>query len=128
MIDGKTNQNLLTSWKEIAGYLGKGVRTVQRWERELSLPVRRPAHSRHIVVATTGDLDGWIAQLQQPGSARCCNCQEELAGARETIQQMREQLARLEEERNTAVSLASAAPAGALDSSPNRGTPDGKAA
>jgi hypothetical protein len=26
--------SVLTSWKEIAQYVGKGVRTVQRWERE----------------------------------------------------------------------------------------------
>jgi hypothetical protein len=32
---------LLSSWKDIAKYTGKGVRTVQRWERE-GLPVRRP--------------------------------------------------------------------------------------
>ena len=31
----------LNGWKEIAGFLGKGVRTVQRWERELGLPVHR---------------------------------------------------------------------------------------
>jgi len=31
----------LNSWKEIATYLSRGVRTVQRWERELKLPVHR---------------------------------------------------------------------------------------
>ena len=30
----------LTGWKEIAGYFDKGVRTAQRWEAELGLPVR----------------------------------------------------------------------------------------
>lgn len=30
---------LLSGWKEIANYLGKGVRTVQRYEYELLLPV-----------------------------------------------------------------------------------------
>ena len=34
----------LDSWKEIAAYLGRGVRTVQRWEREEGLPVHRLAH------------------------------------------------------------------------------------
>ena len=33
---------VLSSWKDIARYMGKGVRTVQRWERHLGLPVRRP--------------------------------------------------------------------------------------
>lgn len=32
----------LTGWKEIANYLGKGVRAVQRYERKFGLPVRAP--------------------------------------------------------------------------------------
>ncbi len=53
---------LLTSWKEIAGYLGKGVRTVQRWELQFGLPVRRPnAKAKGIVHATRGELDYWLA-------------------------------------------------------------------
>ena len=51
---------ILSGWKEIANYLGKGVRTVQRYERELRLPIRRPA-GRESVVATKVELDGWIA-------------------------------------------------------------------
>ena len=31
----------LDSWKEIAAYLGRGIRTVQRWERDEGLPVHR---------------------------------------------------------------------------------------
>lgn len=51
----------LCGWKEIATYLGKGVRTVQRYEVELSLPVRRPAgKSTGSVVATKAELDGWV--------------------------------------------------------------------
>jgi hypothetical protein len=52
----------LSGWKEIASYLGKGVRTVQRYEREMGLPVRRPAgKSRAAVVATKAELDAWVA-------------------------------------------------------------------
>ena len=52
----------LSGWKEIANYLGKGVRTVQRYERELGLPVRRPAgRPTGSVVATKMELDAWIA-------------------------------------------------------------------
>jgi hypothetical protein len=50
---------VLTSWKEIASYMGKGVRTVQRWEAEMELPVRRPAADRHIVLAFPAELDTW---------------------------------------------------------------------
>jgi len=53
---------LLTSWKEIANYLGKGVRTVQRWERQFGLPVRRPNEkARGIVHATREELDRWLS-------------------------------------------------------------------
>ncbi len=52
---------VLSSWKEIASYLGKGVRTVQRWERELGLPVRRPKpNEKQIVLAFPEELDAWL--------------------------------------------------------------------
>jgi hypothetical protein len=54
---------VLSCWKDIAKYLGKGVRTVQRWEREFELPVRRPkgANCKSAVVADPRDLDAWLA-------------------------------------------------------------------
>lgn len=56
-----SNGTLLNSWKEIANYLGRGVRTVQRYERELGLPVRRPhGTSRSAVIALTEELDEWL--------------------------------------------------------------------
>lgn len=52
---------VLTSWKEIAAHLGKSIRTVQRWERELALPVRRPDLRRSgIVLADPAELDAWL--------------------------------------------------------------------
>ena len=53
---------VLTCWKDIAQYLGKGVRTVQRWEQEFGLPVRRPNGIEHKspVAAHPGDLDAWL--------------------------------------------------------------------
>jgi hypothetical protein len=48
---------ILNGWKEIANYLGKAVRTVQRYEVELRLPVHRPAgKSAAAVVATKAEL------------------------------------------------------------------------
>lgn len=53
---------VLTSWKDIARYMGKGVRTVQRWEQDFGLPVRRPVGSnRKAILARPGDLDAWVA-------------------------------------------------------------------
>lgn len=51
---------ILTSWKEIAAYLGKGVRTVQRWEYLFSFPVRRPNGNRNAVIALVSDIDSWV--------------------------------------------------------------------
>ena len=60
---GKVEEpRFLSGWKEIATYLGKGVRTVQRYERELGLPVRRPAGKpRGSVVVTRAEIDAWVA-------------------------------------------------------------------
>jgi hypothetical protein len=66
----------LTSWKEIATYLGKGVRTVQRWEQELGLPVRRPASlEKGMVFATPQDLDLWLRSQwkRRPGAPAKAN-------------------------------------------------------
>jgi hypothetical protein len=55
-------QHYLTSWKEIAAYMRSGVRTVQRYERELGLPVRRPTGKlRGSVMATRAEIDAWVA-------------------------------------------------------------------
>jgi hypothetical protein len=54
---------VLSCWKDIAKYLGKGVRTVQRWERQFELPVRRPkgADRKSAVAVHPRDLDAWLA-------------------------------------------------------------------
>lgn len=60
-MDNGHQQGILNSWKEIAQYLGRGVRTVQRWEADLGLPVRRPRGKRRsAVIAVTGELDRWM--------------------------------------------------------------------
>jgi hypothetical protein len=52
---------ILSGWKDIARHLGKGVRSVQRYERELGLPIRRPSGKiRGSVIATKAELDAWV--------------------------------------------------------------------
>ena len=66
----------LDSWKEIARYLKRGARTVQRWEREEGLPVHRLRHDKlGSVYAYPEELDAWwsarAAELKdESGSAR----------------------------------------------------------
>lgn len=56
-----TPPQFLSGWKEIANYLRKGVRTVQRYERMFGLPVRRPAGKPWgSVIATKAELDAWV--------------------------------------------------------------------
>lgn len=51
---------LLDSWKAIATYLGREVRTVQRWERTEGLPVKRHNHRKLATVfAIKSELDSW---------------------------------------------------------------------
>jgi adenylate cyclase len=50
----------LDSWKEIAAYLRRGVRTVRRWEREEGLPVHRHVHRvLGSVYAFKSEIDLW---------------------------------------------------------------------
>ena len=64
----------LDSWKEIASYLGRSVRTVRRWEREEDLPVQRHQHAKGTTVfAFRAELDRWresrIAGVRGPIAA-----------------------------------------------------------
>ena len=60
--DKPANEQPLESWKEIAAYLQRGVRTVKRWEQSEGLPVRRHVHqSRSSVYASPAELDAWRA-------------------------------------------------------------------
>ena len=55
-----TPDDRLDSWKEIAAYLRRGVRTVRRWEREEGLPVHRHVHRvAGSVYAYKSEVDRW---------------------------------------------------------------------
>ncbi len=50
----------LSSWKEIAAYLGASERAAQLWEHQRGLPVRRlPGPGRGRVLAYTSEIDAW---------------------------------------------------------------------
>jgi len=57
----------LDSWKEIAAYLRRGVRTVRRWEREEGLPVHRHVHRvAGSVYAYKSEVDRWRDARRTP--------------------------------------------------------------
>lgn len=59
----------LESWKEIANYLGRTVRTVQRWQHE-GLPVHRHHHKKlGSIFAIPAELDDWCRQRAAAGAA-----------------------------------------------------------
>lgn len=56
-----TDVHILNSWKEISSYVGRGVRTVQRWEELYGLPVHRAAgRDRSAVYALSDEVDAWL--------------------------------------------------------------------
>lgn len=59
---GPHHLNRLDSWKAIADYFGRSVRTVMRWERDRNLPVHHmPGGGTRTVFALVDELDAWMA-------------------------------------------------------------------
>ena len=59
----------LDSWKEIARYLNRDVRTVQRWGETDGLPVyrlKRDQAKRSPVYAYAAEIDGWLRKNPPP--------------------------------------------------------------
>ena len=64
MHDQREPQAPLNGWKEIAAYLGKSVRSVQRWEATLGLPVHRiRTPDGQIVYSERQEIDDWRRRL-----------------------------------------------------------------
>lgn len=83
---GNTEPQMLNSWKEIAAYLGRGVRTVQRWERDLRLPVHRIGKGKRApVYATVSELRFWLSTSGVPHA-------EPLRGKLEPVGQSKKEL------------------------------------
>ena len=62
-----SGEKRLNSWKEIAAYLQKDVRTVQRWEKNEGLPVHRKPHTKlPSVYAYESELDEWWNHGRHP--------------------------------------------------------------
>ncbi len=64
-------REVLQSWKEIAAYLGRDVRTCRRWEEHLGLPIHRLNGSRRArVLAYKDEIDWWLeTKLHERDSA-----------------------------------------------------------
>lgn len=60
--DGNTRTRLET-WGEIASHLGVEIRTAQRWERRMGIPIRR-LDGGQAVFAFADELDAWLDKKQ----------------------------------------------------------------
>lgn len=79
----ETPARRLVGWKELAEYLGTSPRTVQRWEQEKGLPVRRvPASKGHSVFADSAELDRW---LESKPHAAILGAQQQSTGVNEVL-------------------------------------------
>lgn len=65
---------VLQSWKQIANYIGRTERTIQRWEREFGFPIRRPSGKvRSAVMALVSEIEEWtrgkptLVEIQRTG-------------------------------------------------------------
>jgi tetratricopeptide (TPR) repeat protein len=64
----------LESWKSIAAYLNRDVRTVQRWERDRELPVHRFRRDhRSLPYAFKDEIDAWWASRSDTADGRKCD-------------------------------------------------------
>ena len=67
----------LESWKSIANYLNRSVRTVRRWEADEGLPVRRHKHGKgSSVYAYQIELDAWQARHHDDQKLVTCHHDE----------------------------------------------------
>lgn len=59
--------DVLNSWKEISAYAHRGIRTLQRWEREMDFPIHRPCGKDHSpVMALKSEIDLWFRMPHGP--------------------------------------------------------------
>jgi len=61
-----SRERCLRSWKQIAAYLDKSIKTVRRWEQTEGLPVHKHVHlQRPSVFAYEEEIDQWLEQRRQ---------------------------------------------------------------
>jgi len=97
--------DVLDSWKEIAVYLKREVRTVQRWEKNLGLPVRRLSRDKQgAVFAYRSEIDAWWREREtQIGDAKTeDNEGEEALAPSLSLPELDSAVAKLRDARSTA--------------------------
>jgi hypothetical protein len=97
-----SSRRVLHSWKEISSYVGRGVRTIQRYEVDLSFPIHRLSGSaRSAVLAFSDEIDYWLAssptrQDAKRGAGQLERCRAVHDKAKLSIDQATSLLSRIE--------------------------------
>jgi|GEM_PF-3456519 len=69
LVDMTENMTKLESWKAIANYVDKSVRTVRRWEEQEGLPIHRQLHqSGARIFAFQHEIDQWLVSRTKTNS------------------------------------------------------------
>ncbi len=66
------SRQILNGWKQISNHIERGVRTAQRWEASLGMPVHRPAlKDRSAVLAFSDELEQWLSRTSPEVRDKC---------------------------------------------------------
>jgi hypothetical protein len=92
LLESRNMASVLTCWKEISSYVGKGVRTIQRWESEFGFPIRRSKPgTKSFVLAIPAEIDAWI-QAQQLSDGQLNSVQSERTAFFRTVRELRSEI------------------------------------
>jgi hypothetical protein len=79
-----TNRRILNGWKQISHHIERGVRTAQRWEALLGMPVYRSAlKDRGAVVAFSDELESWLSRTSPEERNECGETDERVTNVNE---------------------------------------------
>jgi tetratricopeptide (TPR) repeat protein len=78
----------LDSWKAIAEFLGRSLRTVQRWHELNGLPVHHFGGNKGSVFAYEEEIDGWLAGLAEASGGAHGQVGGQLETARRTSREL----------------------------------------
>ena len=83
---------------EISSYVGKGVRTIQRWESEFGFPIpRSKPGTKSFVLAIPAEIDAWI-QAQQLSDGQLNSVQSERTALYRAVRALQAEIRELRSE------------------------------
>ena len=78
----------LDSWKAIAEFLGRSLRTVQRWHELNGLPVHHFGGHKGSVFAYEEEIDAWLAGLAEGSGGSVAKADEQIVNAKRASREL----------------------------------------